>query len=142
MWICGKDAICPDPGKLLTRLEASAVVCLVEESELIEYPGYVAWMTQHAPEVVTWCPIPDTGAPNYAVALDLIDSIIQKLQGGQSIVLHCSAGIGRSGMIAAALLTRLGVPVTDAVEAARRCRGASPEAGRQRQLVERVAAEL
>jgi protein-tyrosine phosphatase len=99
-------------------------------------------MWRQTPEVVTWCPIPDAGAPAYEVALDLIDSTIQRLRGGQSVVIHCSAGIGRSGMIAAALLTRLGESVAEAVDAVRRgCHGAGPETGRQLHLVEHVAAE-
>ncbi len=141
LWVCGKDTICPDPDRLLKDLEVSAVVCLVEVSELVDYPDYLRRITQGEGDQLTWCPIPDTGVPKYRAALELVDSVVERLRSGRSVIIHCSAGISRSGMIAASVLARLGTPVPEALEGVRRCHGAGPEPGPQLELVERIAAE-
>ena len=46
------------------------------------------------------------------------------LRGGKAVAIHCRAGIGRSALVAACILVRLGVATTDAFRAigqARHC---------------------
>jgi protein-tyrosine phosphatase len=60
-------------------------------------------------------PIPDRGAPEGVAAVtDLVDRLAERLAGGDFIVVHCRAGIGRSSLIAAAVLVREGLSPAEA----------------------------
>jgi protein-tyrosine phosphatase len=54
-------------------------------------------------------PIPDRAPPGSLVATDaLLESLRSRLQANHRIGIHCRAGIGRSALIAACLLWKLG----------------------------------
>lgn len=56
-------------------------------------------------------PIRDVSVPRPGQAtetLALSDRVIADLRAGKTVVAHCRGGLGRSGLIAAAILTRLG----------------------------------
>ncbi len=54
-------------------------------------------------------PIPDRGIPLLpAAAHDLVVELARVLATGKRIVIHCRQGIGRSGLVAAAILIELG----------------------------------
>ncbi len=53
-------------------------------------------------------PIPDFGLPDPAAFTALINDLTTRLRAHQHIAVHCRAGIGRSGMVAAAMLVALG----------------------------------
>jgi protein-tyrosine phosphatase len=60
-------------------------------------------------------PIADRGVPaSSAAAHTLWDELAARMGEGRSVGIHCRAGIGRSGLIAAGLLLRLGVPESEA----------------------------
>ena len=60
---------------------------------------------------------------------------------GRSLLVHCGAGIGRAGTVAAALLVGFGVPLADALASVRAHRAmAGPEAGAQTHLLEALEA--
>jgi protein-tyrosine phosphatase len=116
-------------------------VCLCEEFELEErFPNYVLWLRAHAPDRAIWSPIPDLHAPTVEDAMALIELLRQRLNRGDSLLMHCAAGIGRSGTMAAALLITLGMSTADAIThvAAHRPM-AGPEEGVQSALLEAVA---
>jgi len=57
-------------------------------------------------------PIPDRGTPHSLEEFKaLVDALGQQLDQGRSIALHCRAGIGRTGLLGACLLAKLGVPI-------------------------------
>ncbi|NOX31753.1 MAG: dual specificity protein phosphatase family protein, partial [Actinobacteria bacterium] len=59
------------------------------------------------------------------------------------VLVHCAAGIGRTGTTATMVLVALGLSVGDALELVGASRPmAGPEVGAQSRLVERFAAEL
>jgi len=142
LWLCGKHAIGPDPRALLAEVgEAGTVVCLNERHELAErYPAYVAWLEDPATASV-WFPIHDLDAPPLADLVPLVDELASRLRAGETLVVHCAAGKGRSGTTAVCLLVALGVELEAALLRVAADRpGAGPEVGSQRDLVEAFAA--
>jgi protein-tyrosine phosphatase len=83
-------------------------------------------------------PIPDRGIPaSVPPAISLMADLAGALEKGQNIAVHCRQGIGRSGLIAAGVLTIAGASPADAIQAVSSARGLSiPETPDQRQWVE------
>ena len=141
LWLAGKHFVGPDPEVALDRTGASTIVCLNERHEFDDrYPGYVEWLRTNSPERAIWSPIPDLHAPPVDEIAPLLDDLLARLRGGQGLLVHCGAGIGRAGTIAAALLVRSGVDVDVALEAVAAHRPmAGPESAEQRDLVRAAA---
>ncbi|WP_213455220.1 protein-tyrosine phosphatase family protein [Rhizomonospora bruguierae] len=60
-------------------------------------------------------PIPDRRTPAPGIACDiLVDRLAGSLRRGEFVVIHCWAGIGRSSLLAAATLVRLGLTPPEA----------------------------
>ena len=64
-----------------------------------------------------------------------VEQVARELQGGASVLLHCAAGIGRTGTMAACVLKQLGVPREEALWRVRDA-GSSPESAVQSGLVD------
>jgi protein-tyrosine phosphatase len=137
LWLCGKRFIAPDPEAALDLAGATAAVCLCEAAELTaRYPGYVNWLSANIPTRALWFPIPDLHAPGLEQAIDLLAKLRVRLEEGQTLLMHCGAGIGRAGTIAAGLLITLGVPLGDATaQVAAHRPMAGPEVGAQTELL-------
>ena len=145
LWLCGKHAIAPDPDEAMSTAGAAAtVVCLTEAHELDDrYPEYVAWLRSEAGGRAIWFPIHDLHAPPPTAALELVDDLAERLRAGESVLVHCGAGIGRAGTLAVCVLMRLGLGRDEALETVAAHRPmAGPEAGAQRDLVDALAALL
>ena len=65
-----------------------------------------------------------------------IGQVVDALRGGESVLLHCAAGIGRTGTAAACVLKHLGLPTAQALQRVREA-GSNPETALQSGLVER-----
>jgi protein-tyrosine phosphatase len=141
LFVCGKQFIGPDPEAALAYVGATTVVCLNEEAELsARYPSYVAWLRAQPQERVVWWPIPDLGAPAPSEALELLGTLRSRLDRGERLLLHCGAGIGRAGTMAAAVLVSLGSSPEEAIDHVRIHRLlAGPEAGAQTELLSWLA---
>lgn len=60
------------------------------------------------------CPIVDRGTPKSASATAVLaEDLAARLHRGAGVGIHCRAGIGRSGLLAACVLVKLGVPFAD-----------------------------
>lgn len=66
---------------------------------------------------------------------DAIAGSAAALRGGEAVLVHCAAGIGRTGSAGACLLKHLGHPLPAALQAVRDA-GANPETAAQSGLVE------
>ncbi len=140
--LCGKHAIAPDVEAAMAKCGATTVVCLVEEREVSgHWPGYADWLHQHLGVDAVWFPIHDLNAPTLERTEPLLFDLLARIDRGEHLLVHCAAGIGRTGTIAACILVRQGMTVEDALERVRTARpGAGPEVGPQLDLVHAVAA--
>lgn len=89
-------------------------------------------------------PISDREVPASQTELAaLLDKIDHDLTAGKNVIVHCRAGIGRSSLVAACLLTMKGVPPQAAVKKVSAARGLSvPETKEQRNWIDQYAAML
>lgn len=83
-----------------------------------------------------WWPLPDGGVP---VSLDrlaaLVERILLRVRTGGVVVIHCRAGLGRSGLVAACCLNALGATVSEALASVRSVRPAAVETAAQHQCL-------
>jgi protein-tyrosine phosphatase len=69
-----------------------------------------------------------------------VDELAARLRAGETLVVHCAAGKGRTGTTAACVLMALGAGLDAALRQIAAARpGAGPEVGSQRELVEHFA---
>jgi protein-tyrosine phosphatase len=137
LWLAGKHFVGPDPEGALARTGAKAIVCLNELHELEDrYPEYVTWLLDNQPERAIWRPIHDMHAPPPELADHLLAELHARIEAGDGLLVHCGAGIGRAGTMAAALLVSGGVPLDQALQVVRANRPmAGPEVGAQLELL-------
>ena len=135
LWLAGKRFVGPDPERALEEVGADMLVCLCEEFELADrYPAYVEWLATD--ERAVWFPVADLHAPTPEAAARLVDRLRDRVEAGATVLMHCGAGIGRAGTMAAALLVGLGQSLDSALAAVAAARPmAGPEVGAQTELL-------
>lgn len=81
--------------------------------------------------------IPDRGVPaSRDEALDLVAELAQVVTEGKNVVVHCRQGIGRSGLVVAAVLAQLGEEPDRALALVEEARGRPvPDTEEQREWV-------
>jgi Tyrosine phosphatase family len=146
--VAGRIWLAPMPGRLqpwpMFVAQAQAVglhriVCLTPRHEVASLsPDYARAITDGSLGIA-WeeLPMRDLGlaeqADRFARSLA---ALAERVRGGEVVLLHCAAGIGRTGTAAACLLKRLGVPTAQALLWVREA-GSSPESAQQSGLIER-----
>jgi protein-tyrosine phosphatase len=88
----------------------AAVICLLERDEIhdLGLQSEKLCCEAVAIEFISY-PIPDRGVPNSVKETRaLAELVVRKLNDGQKIGVHCRAGIGRSAIITASILSVLG----------------------------------
>ena len=130
----------PWPGFLAEarRVQLSLLVCLTPRHEIASLsPPYDAALREGTLPM-RWLNLPmrDFGlAANLQLFREGIEQIAQCVGSGEVALLHCAAGIGRTGTAAACLLKRLGLPRDQALQRVRDA-GSNPESAAQSGLVD------
>ncbi len=88
--------------------------------------------------------IPDLGVPpSMASALEFLEKLRSELAAGKNVAVHCRQGIGRSGLVAASLLSLSGIDPETAFQQVSAARGLPvPETPEQKNWVMRLAEEF
>jgi ADP-ribosyl-[dinitrogen reductase] hydrolase len=122
---------------------ATVLVTLIEEHEFellrVDRLGEMA-----EAQGLEWhhLPIPDMDVPDWHFGRRWIYSglrLRRLLRQGGRVVLHCRAGLGRAGTIAAHLLVELGVPSAEAISLVRKCRKGAIQTAAQEAHVTQVS---
>ncbi|MEM9203343.1 MAG: tyrosine-protein phosphatase [Actinomycetota bacterium] len=144
LMLCGLDAIGPDPEALLDHVGAQTVVCLQTDAEISRrFPDYLAWLRLPAPAEVMRAPIEDHLVIDDRDMASLVRAIVRRLGRGEGVVVHCGAGWGRAGLVAALVLVAYGSGVDDALARVRAARpAAGPQSVDQNDQLTRLAAVL
>ncbi len=94
---------------------------------------------------VLYLPIPDYGVPNASEDDDyrpFIEDIADRIEEGETVIVHCRGGLGRSGMVAASVLVALGHSAEDALGTVRGAREGAVETPDQEDRVRWFEMEL
>lgn len=124
----------------MTAHSVSSILCLVERNELERMaPDYARFCADApvSPALISH-PVPDLGLPRDVPAYRAtINAASQRLKAGESLLIHCAAGIGRTGMTAIAVLCALGMDEHTA-RARVAAAGSGPETDEQREFLQEL----
>lgn len=119
------------------RARVALVVCLTPRLELAELsPEYHAAVARgRMPFRWMHVPMRNFGVPEDGAGFRRdVAAIAEGLRGGESVLLHCAAGIGRTGTAAACVLKALGLDAEEALHRVREA-GSNPQNAEQSGLV-------
>jgi ADP-ribosyl-[dinitrogen reductase] hydrolase len=120
---------------------AGAFVLLVEDHELAatSTAGIADVMGGQDIELIRF-PIVDGGVPAEAPFRTLVHGLLERLRAGQSVVVACRGGLGRTGTTIACLLVEAGLDADSAMALTRARRPGAIETSGQEAFVRRWAA--
>lgn len=120
LWLCARRDVATDPDAALAWAAAHAIACLLPVDEMeMQAPSYVGWLREHRGGKALWYPVSNYGAPSASSAIPFLRMIEARLRAGEGVLMHCTAGQGRAGTMAVAVLMLLGMSRDDAVRAVR-----------------------
>ncbi len=133
-----------DLARLASVYEIKHMALLLEDHELATWkiPGIVAHAAKHGIEVHR-LPIVDAGVPESLPAFTtLLRELLAAARKNQNVLIVCRGGLGRTGVVAASLLTALGHSADDAIRIVRSTRPKTIETADQERFVREHAASF
>lgn len=130
-----------DLGRLRRVCGARALVTLLERDEMAKI-GLLDLLerARRAGLESLWLPVPDGAPPpDLEEAARLVAGILERLASGRTVIVHCHAGIGRSGVVVACALVAAGLAPDRALEAVRAARAGAATALGQEEFVHEFA---
>ena len=126
-----------------TATRISDIVSLTSVSEIVKKsPSYEKALQENFPYTLHSFPISDFGVPDDEDKFVLfIASVAKSVRAGRHILLHCGAGIGRTGMVASCLLLALDCSIDEAQDTVKSA-GSGPENSGQRSFVQSMALQI
>jgi protein-tyrosine phosphatase len=113
--LCGPRPARPFHSGVAELIDAGVgtIACLLDDHEM---PAELRAAYETSALEIVRHPIADFGRPTDRDALEaFVDDLLERLRRGETVYLHCRAGIGRTGTVLACLLKRAGAaddPVT------------------------------
>lgn len=143
LWCASFTDVGPDPDGALAAAEADMLVSLVETPEIhMRFPPFEQWLADH-PDRARRHPIPDWGVVDDDDLLNTVDQLTGLVLTGHRLILHCGAGMGRTGVLSTLVLVTLGMSLDDAATHVRTHRaGAGPDSEIQRDQLTRLARRI
>ena len=119
------------------RLEIDCIVSLLEKDEEAEVGLKLESQlcAQNGIEFLSF-ESPDRNIPNKNRALGFATQLVDRLNENKHVAIHCRAGIGRTGIMASAVLVKLGVDPMEAMKQISLVRGVEiPDTQEQKEWV-------
>jgi atypical dual specificity phosphatase len=123
----------------LRREGFEVLVSLLREEE--QAPKYDLILTKEMGFVRRNIPVKDFNPPTVDQLLEFI-RLVKDLAPGTKVIIHCQAGIGRTGTFAAAYWISKGMSGPDAIAFVRRVRWHAIETSAQEAILERFARKI
>ena len=133
---------CEPVGATVAELKAWGVKRVVSLAPETDSNPYVTALSEDVPWHHTSFHIPDYKVPNdSAKFIELARDIARALQAGERVLIHCGAGIGRTGVLAVAVGMACGLPLLQATRRVQ-SKGSGPENEEQKAFLRTVSQDL